>query len=419
MIISDYMTKVGQQSVKASAELKSLSTKAKDNLLLSIAENIRNEKDKIITANNEDLNLAKKNKMPKAMLNRLMLDSDRIEGIAKSVEEIVKLPDPIGKNLYETERPNGLIINRISVPLGVIGIIYESRPNVTVDASVLCIKAGNVVILRGGSESFNSNACLTSVIQSALIKNNLDKDIVQCVETTDRAAVDYMLAEMSDTIDVIIPRGGKGLVKKVQDKAKVPVIGHLEGICHIYVNKSANLNTAIQVIHNAKLRRTEICGAAETLLIDREYAKDNLDKIITNLYEGGCEIRGDIFSKEIDSRILLADEKDWSTEYLDAIISIKLVENIDEAIDHIAKYGSGHTESIIAENKDVADKFLSLVDSAIVMHNASTQFADGGEFGLGAEIGISTGRLHARGPVGLEGLTTYKYIVKGNGQIRP
>ena len=419
MIISDYMTKVGQQSVKASAELKSLSTKAKDNLLLSIAENIRNEKDKIITANNEDLNLAKKNKMPKAMLNRLMLDNDRIESIAKSVEEIVKLPDPIGKNLYETERPNGLIINRISVPLGVIGIIYESRPNVTVDASVLCIKAGNVVILRGGSESFNSNACLTSVIQSALIKNNLDKDIVQCVETTDRAAVDYMLAEMSDTIDVIIPRGGKGLVKKVQDKAKVPVIGHLEGICHIYVNKSANLNTAIQVIHNAKLRRTEICGAAETLLIDREYAKDNLDKIITNLYEGGCEIRGDIFSKEIDSRILLADEKDWSTEYLDAIISIKLVENIDEAIDHIAKYGSGHTESIIAENKDVADKFLSLVDSAIVMHNTSTQFADGGEFGLGAEIGISTGRLHARGPVGLEGLTTYKYIVKGNGQIRP
>ena len=419
MIISDYMTKVGQQSVKASAELKSLSTKAKDNLLLSIAENIRNEKDKIITANNEDLNLAKKNKMPKAMLNRLMLDSDRIEGIAKSVEEIVKLPDPIGKNLYETERPNGLIINRISVPLGVVGIIYESRPNVTVDASVLCIKAGNVVILRGGSESFNSNACLTSVIQSALIKNNLDKDIVQCVETTDRAAVDYMLAEMSDTIDVIIPRGGKGLVKKVQDKAKVPVIGHLEGICHIYVNESANLNTAIQVIHNAKLRRTEICGAAETLLIDREYAKDNLGKIITNLNEGGCEIRGDIFSKEIDSRILLADEKDWSTEYLDAIISIKLVENIDEAIDHIAKYGSGHTESIIAENKDVADKFLSLVDSAIVMHNASTQFADGGEFGLGAEIGISTGRLHARGPVGLEGLTTYKYIVKGNGQIRP
>ena len=305
------------------------------------------------------------------------------------------------------------------MPLGVIGIIYESRPNVTVDASVLCIKAGNVAILRGGSESFNSNACLTSVIQSALIKNNLDKDIVQCVETTDRAAVDYMLAEMGDTIDVIIPRGGKGLVKKVQDTAKIPVIGHLEGICHIYVNKSANLNTAIQVIHNAKLRRTEICGAAETLLIDREYAKDNLGKIITNLNEGGCEIRGDIFSKEIDSRILLADEKDWSTEYLDAIISIKLVENIDEAIDHIAKYGSGHTESIIAENKDVADKFLSLVDSAIVMHNTSTQFADGGEFGLGAEIGISTGRLHARGPVGLEGLTTYKYIVKGNGQIRP
>ena len=283
--------------------------------------------------------------------------------------------------------------------------------------NLICLKKDLSILL---DKAKNKNITIAnSPKKPAPSNSNFSGPEIPDVETTDRAAVDYMLAEMGDTIDVIIPRGGKGLVKKVQDKAKVPVIGHLEGICHIYVNKSANLNTAIQVIHNAKLRRTEICGAAETLLIDREYAKDNLDKIITNLYEGGCEIRGDIFSKEIDSRILLADEKDWSTEYLDAIISIKLVENIDEAIDHIAKYGSGHTESIIAENKDVADKFLSLVDSAIVMHNASTQFADGGEFGLGAEIGISTGRLHARGPVGLEGLTTYKYIVKGNGQIRP
>jgi len=419
MIISNYMTNIGRQAVKASADLKSLSTKDKNNILLSIAESIRNEKDKIILANQEDISLAEKNNTPKVMINRLMLNNERIESIAESVEDIVKLPDPVGKTLYETKRPNGLMITRVSVPLGVIGIVYESRPNVTVDASVLCIKAGNVAILRGGSESFNSNACLTKAIQSALIKNNLNKDIIQFVETTDRIAVDYMLAEMIDTIDVIVPRGGKGLVKKVQDMAKVPVIGHLEGICHIYVDKSANLDTAIKIIHNAKLRRTEICGAAETLLIDEEYARDNLDTIVTDLHNGGCEVRGDILSKKIDDRILLAEEKDWSTEYLDAIISIKLVKNIDEAIKHITKYGSGHTESIITENQELAEKFLNLVDSAIVMHNASTQFADGGEFGLGAEIGISTGRLHARGPVGLEGLTTYKYTVKGNGQIRP
>ena len=419
MIISNYMTNIGRQAVKASADLKSLSTKDKNNLLLSIAESIRNEKDKIILANQEDIILAEKNNTPKVMINRLMLNNERIESIAESVEDIVKLPDPVGKTLYETKRPNGLMITRVSVPLGVIGIVYESRPNVTVDASVLCIKAGNVAILRGGSESFNSNACLTKAIQSALIKNNLNKDIIQFVETTDRMAVDYMLAEMIDTIDVIVPRGGKGLVKKVQDMAKVPVIGHLEGICHIYVDKSANLDTAIKIIHNAKLRRTEICGAAETLLIDEEYARDNLDTIVTDLHNGGCEVRGDILSKKIDDRILLAEEKDWSTEYLDAIISIKLVKNIDEAIKHITRYGSGHTESIITENQELAEKFLNLVDSAIVMHNASTQFADGGEFGLGAEIGISTGRLHARGPVGLEGLTTYKYTVKGNGQIRP
>ena len=363
--------------------------------------------------------LAKKNNTSKVMINRLMLDNERIENIAKSVEDIVKLSDPVGRVLYETERPNGLIINRVSVPLGVIGIIYESRPNVTVDASVLCIKAGNVAILRGGSESFNSNTSLIKAIQLALTKNDLNKDTIQLVETVDSAAVDYMLAEMTDTIDVIVPRGGKGLVKKVQDMARVPIIGHLEGICHIYVNNSANLETALKIIHNAKLRRTEICGAAETLLIDQAYAKDNLNKIVTNLHEGGCEIRGDIASQEIDNRILHANEVDWSTEYLDAIIAIKLVKNADEAVEHIAEYGSGHTESIIAEDKEVAEKFLNLVDSAIVMHNTSTQFADGGEFGLGAEIGISTGRLHARGPVGLEGLTTYKYIVKGNGQIRP
>ena len=299
---------------------------------------------------NGDINLAKKNNTSKVMINRLMLDNERIENIAKSVEDIVKLSDPVGRVLYETKRPNGLIINRVSVPLGVIGIIYESRPNVTVDASVLCIKAGNVAILRGGSESFNSNTSLIKAIQLALTKNDLNKDTIQLVETVDRAAVDYMLAEMTDTIDVIVPRGGKGLVKKVQDMARVPIIGHLEGICHIYVNNSANLETALKIIHNAKLRRTEICGAAETLLIDQAYAKDNLNKIVTNLHEGGCEIRGDIASQEIDNRILHANEVDWSTEYLDAIISIKSVNGVEEAKDHILKYGTMHTDSIITNN---------------------------------------------------------------------
>ena len=419
MIIKDYMQEVGLKSLDASYELQALNTNEKNDLLLTIAKSIRNKQEQIIKANIEDINLAKQNSLPEAMINRLMLDKERIEIIAKSVEEIVKLPDPVGQTLFETKRPNGLEINRVSVPLGIIGIIYESRPNVTVDASVLCVKAGNVVILRGGKESYNSNIILTEAIQSAFLEKNLNKNIVQFVETVDRAAVDYMLAEMSDTIDVIVPRGGKGLVKKVQDMAKVPVIGHLDGICHIYVNNSANPKIAIDIIHNAKLRRTEICGAAETLLIDKEYAEKNLPDIVSDLHQSGCEIRGDSLSQKLDSRILNANESDWETEYLDAIISLKLVDGIDDAIKHIAKYGSGHTESIITENSEIAKKFLNKVDSAIVMHNASTQFADGGEFGLGAEIGIATGRLHARGPVGLEGLTTYKYIVKGSGQIRP
>ena len=413
------MQEVGLKSLDASYELQALNTNEKNDLLLTIAKSIRNKQEQIIKANIEDINLAKQNSLPEAMINRLMLDKERIEIIAKSVEEIVKLPDPVGQTLFETKRPNGLEINRVSVPLGIIGIIYESRPNVTVDASVLCVKAGNVVILRGGKESYNSNIILTEAIQSAFLEKNLNKNIVQFVETVDRAAVDYMLAEMSDTIDVIVPRGGKGLVKKVQDMAKVPVIGHLDGICHIYVNNSANPKIAIDIIHNAKLRRTEICGAAETLLIDKEYAEKNLPDIVSDLHQSGCEIRGDSLSQKLDSRILNANESDWETEYLDAIISLKLVDGIDDAIKHIAKYGSGHTESIITENSEIAKKFLNKVDSAIVMHNASTQFADGGEFGLGAEIGIATGRLHARGPVGLEGLTTYKYIVKGSGQIRP
>ena len=418
MIIRDYMDNIGRKSVLASSKLKSLSTESKNKILISIARKIRADKNIIILANEEDVKLAREKGAADPMINRLILDENKIENIAKSVEAIAELPDPVGKILFKTERPNGLLINKISVPLGVIGIIYESRPNVTVDASVLCIKAGNACILRGGSESYNSNLSLAKAINSAIIESEVDENIIQFVETTDRAAVDYMLRDMVDHIDVIIPRGGKGLVKKVQDLAKVPVIGHLDGICHIYVNNSADLDTAIKIIHNAKLRRTEICGAVETLLIDEEYAKNNLPKIISDLMDANCEVRGDADSMKIDNRIIPAKIEDWSTEYLDSIISVKLVKDVYGAIDHIAKYGSGHTESIISENNEIANEFLRLVDSAIVMHNASTQFADGGEFGLGAEIGIATGRLHARGPVGLEALTTFKYIVKGSGQIR-
>jgi len=310
-------------------------------------------------------------------------------------------------------------VERVSVPLGVVGIIYESRPNVTVDASILCLKSGNSVILRGGSESFNSNLQLVKSMQKACSNIGLDKNIIQFIETTDRSAVDYMLSKMSDYIDVVVPRGGKGLVKKVQESAKIPVIGHLDGICHIYVDESSDPSTASKIVTNAKLRRTSICGAAETVLIDEKCLDSHLPKIINDLKSGGCEIRGDERCKEKFNEVILASDDDWKTEYLDAIISIRVVNGVEDAIDHIEKYGSGHTESIVSENKDNVEQFLNSVGSAIVMHNASTQFADGGEFGLGAEIGIATGKLHARGPVGLEGLTTYKYIVRGNGQIRP
>jgi len=303
--------------------------------------------------------------------------------------------------------------------LGVVGIIYESRPNVTVDASILCLKSGNSVILRGGSESFNSNLQLVKSMQKACSNIGLDKNIIQFIETTDRSAVDYMLSKMSDYIDVVVPRGGKGLVKKVQESAKIPVIGHLDGICHIYVDESSDPTTASKIVTNAKLRRTSICGAAETVLIDEKCIDSHLPKIINDLKSGGCEIRGDKKCKEKFNEVILASDDDWKTEYLDAIISIRIVNGVEDAIDHIEKYGSGHTESIVSESKDSVEKFLNSVGSAIVMHNTSTQFADGGEFGLGAEIGIATGKLHARGPVGLEGLTTYKYIVRGNGQIRP
>ena len=418
MNIEKYLNQLGANSVTASNKIKSLTLDEKNSLLKSISKAIIEDKSDIIKANNKDVEEAQE-KLSKSMIDRLQLNEERIEGIIQSIETVISLPDPIGNILFTNKRPNGMKVERVSVPLGVVGIIYESRPNVTVDASILCLKSGNSVILRGGSESFNSNLQFVKSMQKACCNIGLDKNIIQFIETTDRSAVDYMLSKMSDYIDVVVPRGGKGLVKKVQESAKIPVIGHLDGICHIYVDESSDPETASKIVTNAKLRRTSICGAAETVLIDEKCIDSHLPTIVNDLKSGGCEIRGDKKCKEKFNEVILASDDDWRTEYLDAIISIRIVNGVEEAIDHIEKYGSGHTESIVSESKDSVEKFLNSVDSAIVMHNTSTQFADGGEFGLGAEIGIATGKLHARGPVGLEGLTTYKYIVRGNGQIRP
>ena len=418
MNIEKYLNQLGENSVIASNKIKSLTLDEKNALLESISKSIIEDRSDIIKANDKDVSEAQE-KLSKSMIDRLQLNEERINGIIQSIETVISLPDPIGNILFTNTRPNGMKVERVSVPLGVVGIIYESRPNVTVDASILCLKSGNSVILRGGSESFNSNLQLVKSMQKACSNIGLDKNVIQFIETTDRSAVDYMLSKMSDYIDVVVPRGGKGLVKKVQESAKIPVIGHLDGICHIYVDESSDPSTASKIVTNAKLRRTSICGAAETVLIDEKCLDSHLPTIINGLKSGGCEIRGDERCKEKFNEVILASDDDWKTEYLDAIISIRVVNGVEDAIDHIEKYGSGHTESIVSENKDNVEQFLNSVGSAIVMHNASTQFADGGEFGLGAEIGIATGKLHARGPVGLEGLTTYKYIVRGNGQIRP
>ena len=418
MSINVELNTLGFESVTASKEIRSFSEDKKNKILEEIISSLEKNKKEILDANNLDIQESEK-KLSKAMIDRLLLNDERYEGIINSIKNVIALNDPVGNVLFSNQRPNGMIVERVSVPLGVIGIIYESRPNVTVDATVLCLKAGNSVILRGGSECFNTNTALVKYMQDSLLKSGVNKNIVQYINTTDRAAVDHMLSGMVDFIDVVVPRGGKGLVKKVQDTAKIPVIGHLDGICHLYVDETSDPDKASEIVTNAKLRRTGICGAAETLLIDEKCLNTHLPKIIDSLLSGGCEIRGDKACVKLSDRILPATEIDWGTEYLDAIISIKTVKNMDEAIDHIAKYGSGHTESIISENQSKVEKFLNSVNSAIVMHNASTQFADGGEFGLGAEIGIATGKLHARGPVGLEGLTTYKYIVRGSGQVRP
>jgi len=413
------MTRLGIAAVAAASALAVVGTETKNEALTRAARAIRVRRAEILEANVRDMAAAEDARLGGPMLDRLRLDEKRVEAIARSIEEIVELPDPIGTIVTEWDRPNGLHIQRVRVPLGVIGIIYESRPNVTADAGSLCLKSGNAVILRGGSESRLSNAAIHACLEEGLRAVGLPAECIQLVPTTDRAAVGYMLSEMTDYVDVIVPRGGKSLVARVQKEARVPVIGHLEGNCHVYVDRDADLRMARTIALNAKLRRTGVCGAAETLLVDRACVGTHLGPVVKDLLEAGCEVRGDETVQKVDSRVVPATEDDWYTEYLDAIIAARVVDGVDGAIAHIATFGSAHTESIVTSNQATADRFLQRVDSAIVLHNASTQFADGGEFGMGAEIGISTDRFHARGPVGVEQLTSYKYVVRGSGQVRP
>ncbi len=413
------MQALGRSARKACVSLSPADAGQRNAALASAAEQLRSRSADIIAANASDLKEAEARGLSGAMLDRLMLDEARVEAMAAGLETITELPDPVGRVVAEWDRPNGLAIQRVSVPLGVIGIIYESRPNVTADAAGLCIKSANAAILRGGSESFRSNLAIHECMQAGLEAAGIDANAVQVVPTTDRAAVGYLLSSMAETIDVVVPRGGKSLIKRVQDEARVPVIGHLEGICHVYVHEAADLDMARDIVVNAKMRRTGICGAAETVLIDRAAADGVLSALIAALQDAGCEVRGDAEVQAAGDSVVAASEEDWSTEYLDAIVSLRVVDGIAAAIEHIREYGSGHTESIVTSDQAAADRFLAEVDSAIVLHNASTQFADGGEFGMGAEIGIATGRIHARGPVGAEQLTSYKYVVRGSGQTRP
>ena len=412
------MERLGSAAVAAAAVLAHASSAQKNAALRAAAGAVRAELAAILAANERDLAAARAADLSGARLERLQLDAARIEATAQSLEAVAALPEPIGRTLAEWQRPNGLRIQRVSVPLGVIGIIYESRPNVTADAGALCLKSGNAVILRGGSESQHSSAALHACLAAGLVAAQLPEACIQLVPTSDRNAVGYMLAGMTDYLDVIVPRGGKSLVERVQREARVPVIGHLEGNCHVYVDRDADLRMARSVALNAKMRRTGICGAAETLLVDAACAATHLAPIVRDLLEAGCEVRGDRAVQQVDARVRAASEDDWYTEYLDAIIAARVVDGVDAAIAHIARYGSAHTETIVTDNSATAERFLQQVDSAIVLHNASTQFADGGEFGMGAEIGISTDRFHARGPVGVEQLTSYKYLVRGAGQVR-
>ena len=410
---------MGKNARKASQILTLANSDLKNSALEAMAVDIEENKENILEANIKDVEKAKANNISKSFLDRLILNDERIKSISDGLREIIKIEDPVGQTMSKWDRPNGLNIERVRTPLGVIGVIYESRPNVTADAGALCLKAGNAVILRGGSESYFSSNAIYNSLKNGLIKTGLPEHSIQIIPTTDRSAVGYLLSGLNDSIDVVVPRGGKSLVERVQNEAKVPVFGHLEGICHVYIDKDADVKKAIEVTVNAKMRRTGICGAAETLLIDKENADIFLPKLAEALEDLDCELRGCNNSLKIINDMIPAEENDWSTEYLDAIISIKIVDGIRGAIDHINSFSTSHTDSIITENIKTADIFLKEIDSAIVMHNASTQFADGGEFGMGAEIGIATGRFHARGPVGVEQLTSFKYIVRGSGQVRP
>ena len=412
------MQGIGRAARVAAKQLAFASSEQKNRALLAAAAALRDSRADILTANDADLRESGAG-LSAALLDRLRLDDSRVEAMARGLAEIAAARDPIGTCLAEWSRPNGMRIQRVCVPLGVIGIIYESRPNVTADAGALCLKSGNAVILRGGSESLRSSAAIHGCLQQGLDAAELPRTGIQLVLTTDRAAVGHMLGDMADSIDVIVPRGGKRLIARVRREARVPVIGHLEGVCHVYVDRGANLQMAKQIVLNAKMRRTGICGSAETLLVDRACAATHLPVLVQALLRAGCEVRGDDDVQRTDSAVRPASEDDWYREYLDAIIAVRVVDGVEGAIAHIERYGSEHTESIVTQNASTAERFLARVDSAIVLHNASTQFADGGEFGMGAEIGISTDRLHARGPVGVEQLTTYKYVVRGEGQIRP
>ncbi len=418
-MVTDAMNELGRKARAAAGALAGAATADKNAALHNMAARIRARAQDILAANAQDVGRARKMGRPEAFIDRLALDEARIGAIASGLEAIAGLPDPVGAVMSSWQRPNGLRISRVRVPIGVIGIIYESRPNVTADAGALCMKSGNAAILRGGSDSFHSSSLLVEALREGLGEAGLPKDAIQMVPTTDRAAVGEMLRGLDGNIDLIVPRGGKSLVARVQQEARVPVFAHLEGICHTYIDRDADIEKAVTVTLNAKMRRPGICGATETALVDAAGAQRLLAPLVFALLEAGCEVRGDAATQAVDGRVIPATEEDWDTEYLAPVISIRVVEGVDEAIAHIARHGSHHTDAIITENDDTAERFLSEVDSAIVMRNASTQFADGGEFGFGAEIGIATGRMHARGPVGLEQLTTFKYQVRGNGQTRP
>jgi glutamate-5-semialdehyde dehydrogenase len=417
MIQNLYMEKIGENAVNSLKQISNLNIKKKNSVLKLFSSLLKKYSKSILKANKLDLLNVRKNKNYNT--SRLSLNEEKINKIRKSLSEIIKFKDPLGKTLMSWKRPNGIMIKKISIPLGVIGVIYESRPNVTADVAALCFKTGNPVILRGGSEAYYSNKIISNLFRKALIKKKCNKNFVQFITDQNRKNVDYLLSKMNKYIDVVVPRGGKGLVKKVQRKSKVPVIGHLEGICHVYVDSDANIDMSIKIVKNAKMRNYSICGAAETLLIDSKCLITHCKPILEELSKSGCEIIGDkIIKKYFKNKIKIASENDWSTEYLSPKISVKIVDGVKEAINHINKYGTSHTDAIITKNKKTAKTFLLNVKSAIAIHNASTQFADGGEFGFGAEIGISTERLHPRGPVGLDQITTYKYILYGKGQIR-